>query len=261
MTRSHYSSHYSTGEPAKKREVVVMSGAAQSSGTETDRSPKKAGGSKLDDGVKLSKGVTAQETEREKVAQIAVKAEDLSEPNSTAKAAKVAEKKRQMQKANREARNRAKAKRRQNQIVVIKDESSKECSKESSKEPIDLSGSKMKEELIKQGSVIKSLTGREKKKEKRKFTADSAKVQKVSRQRAEDVTGHSVKKENLDILQKGRKLKGMAKDNAMRAVNDSVLKARSKTLGGTKLQDCPEAVKVTGETAVVPYKAPDQPLS
>ena len=39
MTRSHYSSHYSTGEPAKKREVVVMSGAAQSSGTETDRSP------------------------------------------------------------------------------------------------------------------------------------------------------------------------------------------------------------------------------
>ena len=58
-----------------------------------------------------------------------------------------------------------KAQRQQNQIDLIEDKpASKEPSKEPAQRPIDLSGSEMKEELIKQGAAINNLTGTAKEK-------------------------------------------------------------------------------------------------
>ena len=63
-------------------------------------------------------------------------------------------------------------------------------------------------------------------------------MQKESRQRAEDVTDLSAKKK-LALIQKVRKLKGAKKEDAKRAVNDSILKAKPKPKTGPKPEASP----------------------
>ena len=98
----------------------------------------------MDDGLKFSKVITAKEAERAKVARIALEAQDLSKPDSTAK-----------------AKAKAKAQRQQNQTDLIED---KPVRIKPPQRTIDLSGSKMKQELIKQGAAINNLTGAAKEK-------------------------------------------------------------------------------------------------